>query len=206
MGANDGECAMIDRRVYIVDDDEPLRRAIRRMLTDAGIYTEEFASAEALLEGYEERPIGCVLLDLKLPGMDGLDLLHRIMSLSPANPVVMISGRGDIPTAVRAVKAGALDFLEKPFRREELLEVIGHACRKIEVLPARDHDEFGSLSRREREVLLAFADGASNKTVAARLGLSPRTVEMHRARVLRKLAVENLTQALFRARDAGLLR
>lgn len=192
---------MAKQCVYIVDDDPPLRRTIRRMLADLDVDVEEFESAETFLSGYSTRPIGCVLLDMKLPGMSGLDLLERISRLSPANPVVMLSGFGDIPSAVRAVRIGALDFLQKPFSREQLLEVVEKALDTIPAIAA-EHREFQALTQREREVLQAFSEGAPNKIVAAELGLSPRTVEMHRARIFRKLGVANLSQALLRARDA----
>lgn len=188
----------------MVEDDEALRRTIRRVLTDAGIYTEEFDSAEALLEGYSERPLGVILLDMRLPRMGGLELLDRLENLLPANPVVMISGYGDIPSAVRAVRSGALDFLQKPFRKDELIRVIQGAFARIEAVDSAG--AFESLTAREKEVLFAFADGEPNKAVASRLELSPRTVEMHRARIIRKLGVCNLTQALLRARDIGLIR
>lgn len=195
---------MLDRRVYMVEDDEALRRTVRRTLTDAGIYTEEFDSAEGLLEGYSERPLGVILLDMRLPGMGGLELLDQLENLLPANPVVMISGFGDIPSAVRAVRRGALDFLQKPFRKDELIDVIKRAFERIEAVESAG--AFESLTPREKEVLLAFADGTSNKIVASRLNLSSRTVEMHRSRIIRKFEVANLTQALLRARDMGLIR
>ena len=192
------------RRAYIVDDDPALRRTIRRLLEGECIDGEEFESAECLLDGYSERPVGCVLLDVRLPGMDGLELLGRISDVSPPNPVVMLSGFADIPSAVQAVKMGAIDFLQKPFRKEQLLEVVGKAFETIAAASSKAR-EFEALTPRERDVLLALSDGASNKIVAYRLNLSPRTVEMHRARMFKKLGVSNLTQAQLRARDAGLI-
>ena len=195
---------VLDRRVYMVEDDEALRRTIRRVLTDAGIYTEEFESGEALLEGYSGRPLGVILLDMRLPGIGGLELLERLESLSPANPVIMISGHGDIPSAVRAVKGGAIDFLQKPFRKDELIKAVQNAFEQIEAVGSAD--AFEALTPREKEVLRAFADGTSNKVAAARLNLSSRTVEMHRSRIIRKFGATNLTQAILRARDMGLIR
>lgn len=195
---------MEGRRAYIVDDDSALRRTIARILEGADIENHEFDSAERFLAGYAERPIGCVLLDVRLPAMDGLELLSRIEELPPPNPVVMLSGFGDIASAVRAVKLGAIDFLQKPFQKHQLLEVMEKAFESIASAASKTR-EFDSLTPREREVLIALSDGASNKVVASRLALSPRTVEMHRARVFKKLGVNNLTQAQLRARDAGLL-
>lgn len=195
---------MAVRRVYIVDDDAALRRTMRRMLADGATETVEFETAEQFLVDYSDRPIGCVLLDVRLPGMDGLELLEQTADRVPANPIIMVSGFGDIPSAVRAVKMGALDFLQKPFTKEQLQKVVSKAFGKIEEVTEQEQD-FDALTPREREVLLAFADGAQNKIVAHRLALSPRTVEMHRARIFRKLGVSNLSQALLRARDAGLI-
>lgn len=195
---------MSERRAYIVDDDSALRRTIARMLADDRIFVEEFGTAQALLEGYSERPIGCVLLDIRLPDLDGLELLERIANLTPANPIIMISGFGDIPSAVRAVRTGALDFLQKPFGKQQLLDVLDRGFAKVEAATSEDRD-LQSLTPRERDVLIAFREGAPNKVAAAALGLSPRTVEMHRARIFKKLGVTNLSQALMRARDGGLL-
>lgn len=195
---------MTQRQIYIVEDDDALRRTIRRMLESADNCITEFASAEKFLDGYSERPEGCVLLNIRLPGLNGIELLEQIADESPANPIIMISGFGDIPTAVRAMKVGAVDFLQKPFSKDQLAAVVEKAFGAIETSVSKSA-EFDELTPREREVLIAFAQGAPNKIVAAQLGLSPRTVEMHRARILKKLAVTNLAHALLRARDAGLI-
>lgn len=189
------------RRAYIVDDDAALRRTMNRMLAEEDISVDEFATAESFLDGYSERPIGCVLLDVKLPGLDGMQLLEQLAELSPANPIIMVSGFGDIPSAVRAGRAGALDFLQKPFRKEQLIDAVRTAFEKIDEAALEDA-ELQSLTPREREILSEFHDGSPNKVVAAKLGLSPRTVEMHRARIFRKLGVSNLAQALARASNA----
>jgi FixJ family two-component response regulator len=189
--------------VYIVDDDEALRKMIRQMLIELDADIEEFDSAEDLLSGYSERPIGCILLDLRLPGLSGLELLERISGLRPANAVIIISGFGDIPTAVKAVRQGALDFIQKPFRKDQLLAVVNRAFEQV-ARKAEGERELESLTPRERDVLKAFAGGSPNKIVAAELGLSPRTVEMHRARIFRKLGVKNLSQALSRVRNVRL--
>jgi len=196
---------VIDRRAYIIDDEPALRSTIRRILTPTGILTEEFESGEAFLSGPAERPPGCILLDLKLPGISGLDVLKRMRAQGMRDPVIMISGHGDIPLALSAVKAGAVDFIEKPFRKEQLLKVVGEAFDIVRSLQGPAVSGLGALTAREREVLRAFGNGTSNKAVANELALSIRTVETHRANLVRKLGVDNLTQALFLAKDAGLL-
>lgn len=195
---------MEEKRAYIVDDDAALRRTIKRLLEGDDIDGEEFDSAESLLDGYSDRPIGCILLDIRLPGLDGLELLNRISDLHPPNPVIMLSGFADIPSAVRAVQMGAMEFLQKPFKKDQLLDVVNKAFETIASAAVKAR-EFEALTPRERDVLLALSDGASNKIVAYQLNLSPRTVEMHRARIFKKLGVSNLTQAQLRARDAGFI-
>lgn len=195
-----------DRRAYIVDDDVALRNTIRRILTGSGILTEEFDSAESFLVGQSQRRLGCVLLDVSLPGMSGVELLHRIRGEADPHPVIMISGHGDIALAVGAVKAGALDFVQKPFRAEQLRQAVEHGFNLIAEIHPSHSAIADALSKREMETLLAFAGGAPNKAVAEALGLSIRTVEMYRATIIKKLGVENLTQALFLAKDAGYLR
>jgi two-component system response regulator FixJ len=193
----------VSGHVYVVDDEKGLRSVIRGMLAGQAIDILEFESAEKFLVGYSERPAGCILLDIKLPGMNGLELLERISDLVPRNAVLMISGYADIPSAVRAVKMGAVDFIQKPFRKDELIALVTNALESIEARNSQTQ-HFAKLTPRERDVLLALRQGDQNKVVAARLGLSPRTVEMYRARLFQKLGVANLAQALTQARDAGL--
>lgn len=192
--------ASLRRHVYIVEDDPALRKLLRRILADENTEVLEFSLAEEFLVGYAERPIGCVLLDLQLPGMTGLELLQQMTSLRPAHTVVILSGFGDVPSAVTAMRNGAVDFVQKPFRKNELLNVVSLAFAKVNEL-ASSTEQLEALTRRERDVLNAFRNGDQNKIVAAKLGLSPRTVEMHRARIFRKLGVTNLSQALLRIRD-----
>lgn len=187
------------QHVYIVEDDQALRKLVGRMLAGEAVEISEFQSAEAFLDGYSDRPIGCVLLDLRLPGMSGLDLLEEMPQLRPPHSVVILSAFGDIPTAVSAMRHGAIDFIQKPFRQDDLLRVVRAALSKIKEATT-NNEQFEALTPRERDVLTAFSNGEQNKVVAAKLGLSPRTVEMHRARIFRKLGVTNLSQALLRTR------
>lgn len=194
--------ASLRRYAYIVEDDGALRKLVRRILAEEDAEIAEFSSAEEFLEGYTRRPIGCVLLDLRLPGMSGLELLQQMVNLKPANSVVIMSAYGDVPSAVMAIQHGAIDFVQKPFRKNDLLKVVRRAFAKVEEVTLTC-EHLDALTPREREVLNAFRLGEQNKVVAARLGLSPRTVEMHRARIFRKLGVANLSQALLRIRDSG---
>jgi two-component system response regulator FixJ len=195
-----------DRRVYIIDDDHQVRTMIRRMVTSAGIYSQEFGTAAQFLEAHSTLPRGCILLDLRLPQMSGLELLRQLKELHDRSPVVMISGQADVPDAVDAIKLGAFDFIQKPFQKERLLEVIGEAFAylfpsdgKRELPPAEP------LTRRELDVIRILARGGSNKDVARELDLSTRTVEMHRANILAKLGAKSATQAVLMARDEGIL-
>ncbi len=194
--------ASLRRYAYIVEDDGALRKLVRRILAQEVAEIMEFSSAEEFLEGYSGRPIGCVLLDVRLPGMGGLELLEQMANLNPANSVVIMSAYGDVPSAVTAIQHGAVDFVQKPFRKDDLLNVVRRAFAKVEEVSS-SNEQLEALTPREREVLNAFRHGEQNKVVAAKLGLSPRTVEMHRARIFRKLGVANLPQALLRIRYSG---
>lgn len=191
----------IDRCAFIVDDEPALRSLVRRMLTISGVYTEEFETAEAFLTGLNARPIGCVILDIQLPGMSGLDLLARLKEARWVSPVIMLSGQGEIMAAVKAVKEGAFDYVQKPFRKADLMRPVENAFDQIRTLLASPAAKMRNLSKREQQTLSAFAGGASNKVVARALGLSVRTVEMHRANLVRKLGVQNLTQALLQVEE-----
>lgn len=200
----DYEGAPGPRYIYLVEDDASLRSIMRGMLVGPGIQIAEFETGETFLDGYSGRPPGCVILDVNLPGMGGLEVLERIAAVPPRNAIIMVSGFGDIPSAVRAVKMGAADFVQKPFRREQLVALVDKAFDVVEA-KTRNSRQLEALTPREREVLIAFREGEQNKVVAARLGLSPRTVEMYRARLFAKLGVMNLSQALLRAKEAGLI-
>ena len=198
-----GDSATFDRRAYVVEDDAAVRRTIARTLTGAGIYVEEFSSAEDLFDGSSSSRVGCILTDLRLPGMSGLDLLRRLKKERNPSAVIMISGYGDIPTAVEAVKHGAFDFLQKPFRKDDLLRVVDLSFELVRTHHRSSSASIDTLTPRERQVLAESFDGAPNKIVAHKIGLSVRTVEVHRANIIKKLGVRNFTQALLLSRDSG---
>ena len=193
--------SFFDRQVYVVDDDAALRNTVRRILTSTGILTEEYDSAEAFLSARRGRLLGCVLLDVSLPGMSGIELLRQIRNEAVPHPVIMMSGFGDIPLAVEAVKAGAVDFVQKPFRAEHLRGAVENALKLVQEVQTSRTQIAEELTHREKEALLAFTGGSPNKIVAKSLGLSIRTVEKHRANIIKKLGVDNLTQALSIAKD-----
>ena len=196
---------LTDRRAYIVDDEQALRSLIRRILVPAGILTEEFSSAEEFLSSKQTRPLGCILLDVRLPGMSGMGLLEQLLRDEVRHPVIMISGHGDISLAVGAIKSGALDFVEKPFRNHKLLETVRSAFGIVATMSEARFKKIELLSPRERAVLKAFVDRSTDKVVGRALDLSPRTIEATRASIIKKLDVRSFTQALFLAKDAGIL-
>lgn len=196
-----GDC----RRAYVIDDEPLTRDMVQRLLTDAGIVAIGFDSCESFLERHPNRPAGCIILDLCLPGMGGLELLETISAERAAFPVIVLSGTGNVPTAMRAGQLGVIEFVEKPFRMEQLLAATEKA---FELLRTRELSGVGALHRltaREKELLVSFGDGAANKVVAHNLGLSVRTVEVYRANMMRKLGVRSLTQAVLIAKEGGFL-
>lgn len=195
---------MMDRRVYIIDDDKSVRAVIRRMVTSVGIYSQEFGNAAEFIAARPKLPPGCILLDLRLPEMSGLELLKRLKQTHDRKPVIMISGQADIPDAVDAIKLGAFDFVQKPFSKERLLDVLGDAYSYLfERQAAASSAE--PPTQRELDVARCLARGATNKEIARELGLSSRTVEMHRANLIAKLNAKSATQAILMIRDQGLL-
>lgn len=184
--------------VFVVDDEPDLLRAMSRLLRAEGFQVECFESGEAFLAGLPSAPMGCVLLDLAMPGMDGLEVQRRLTERGQRLPVVFLTAHGGIPETVRAVKAGAADFLSKPVRRDELLRVIEAALAEARLQQASDTEvqalraRVDKLTPREREVLVEVAAGRLNKVIADRLGISEQTIKVHRARVMSKLQAESL--------------
>jgi len=190
------------RFVYIVDDEPEIREALSLLLSTAGVETEEYASAEGFWENAPHDKAYCVLLDNRLPGISGMELLARIAERSKAATVIMMTGHGDIPTAVQAMKLGAYHFTEKPFDAEILLGVVEDALSRNErrseqdVEAARFRERRASLTEREAEVFALLLEGCPSKTVAARLDITLRTAEHHRAAVMRKFEAKSLSNLL----------
>ena len=198
------------KRVYIVDDDAAIRRSTHFLLTGCGYLPHSFAGGRDFLDAQPTLEPGCVLLDVRMPEMDGLKLLELRQGSQSRHPVVVMTGHGDIAIAVRAMKLGAIDFIEKPFREDVLLETIEQSFAELDrALDAQDKrdaavDLTGKLSARETEVLRGLLGGLSNKAIAFDLGLSTRTVEMHRANMMERLHVRSLSEALTIALAADL--
>lgn len=199
-----------DRLVHIVDDEEAIRRSASFMLKTSGFRVETWASGVEFLKEARHAAMGCVLLDVRMPEMDGLDVQQAMLERGIAMPVVVLTGHGDISIAVRAMKAGAVDFIEKPFSKALLLDALGAAFERIDraetdaVRAAGAAVAIGGLTTREREVLAGLARGLPNKTIAFDFGISPRTVEVHRANIMTKLHARSLSEALRIAFAAGL--
>jgi two-component system response regulator FixJ len=188
------------RSVYIVDDDAALRRSIERLLRSAGLTASSYETAFAFLDAAPELIDGCILLDVRMPGMDGLELQEHLNSLGINMPVIMMTAKGDVGTAVRAMKAGADDFIEKPFDDDLLLGAISAALTRARGPTHRDWMEaaerVAGLSPRERQVLEALVAGRLTKQIAHDLGISARTVEVHRAHMLERLGTRTLPEAV----------
>lgn len=189
-----------DQQIYIVDDDEALRDSLVWMLESSGYTVSAFDSAEAFLAAYRETFSGCLVLDVRMPGMSGLELFEELGRRRCTLPVIFITGHGDVPMAVSALKKGAVDFIEKPFGDQEMLRLIAQCLeqerasrskRKLEADTARRLEH---LTQREREVLDLIIAGKLNKQIADVLGISIKTVEVHRARVMEKMGAHSLAE------------
>ena len=190
-----------ERIVHVVDDDAAVRRSLERLLDSAGFTPVLYESAVSFLGAAQGVSAGCVLLDVRMPDMDGLELQTRLIRLGFALPIIVMTGHGDVQTAVRAMKAGAHDFIEKPFDDERLLAAIdqalalsGRGSRERETAEALD--KIATLSPRERDVLDGLVAGKPNKVIAYGLGISVRTVEVHRARMLERLGTRSTAEAI----------
>ncbi|WP_338425988.1 response regulator transcription factor [Sphingopyxis kveilinensis] len=202
---------MTDRKlVHIVDDEDAIRRSASFMLKTSGYAVQTWVSGIAFLKEVRHAPVGCVLLDVRMPEMDGLEVQQALLDRGVTMPVIVLTGHADVSIAVRAMKAGAVDFLEKPFEKAVLIAAIDAAFDRITAADssaaraAEANVVLAALTPREREVLDGLAQGLPNKTIAYDLGISPRTVEVHRANLMAKLDVRSLSDALRLAFAAGM--
>lgn len=198
-----------DAAVHVIDDDEAVRHSLDFLFGSAGLAVRTYDSAESFLAVAAELRSGCVLTDVRMPGMDGLALQRRLRELGVRLPVIVMTGHGDVPIAVQALKAGAADFIEKPFDDEVLLTAVRAALEADRRAREREAEieeiatRLASLTPRERQVLERLVAGQPNKTIAFDLGTSPRTVEVHRARVMEKMGARSLSELVRMALRVG---
>jgi two-component system response regulator FixJ len=197
------------RTVFVVDDDDSVRRALALLLDSVGMKVVEYGSAEAFLTGYDPEDPGCLVLDVRMPNMSGLDLQKELRARSLEIPIVFITGHGDVPMSVQAMKKGAIDFLLKPFNDQQLLDAVhkalytdsrlrGRRARRIEARTLLD-----TLTPREREVFALVVEGSTNKEIGNILGAAEPTIKIHRGRVMHKLQAESVPDLVHLAQDAG---
>jgi FixJ family two-component response regulator len=194
--------AMQEPTVYIVDDDPDMRDSLRWLMTTVGLRVAVFATASEFLEEFTPRGPGCLVFDVRMPGMSGLDLYEALIARGEGMPVIFITAFADVPMAIRAMKSGALEFVEKPFNRQELLDRVQRAIkddaeRRRQLAESEAvRKQFQRLTAKEREVLELIKEGRPNKAISAILDITPRAVEMRRASLMKKLGVRTLAELL----------
>ena len=199
-----------DTCVYIVDDDEAVRDSLSCLLEAKGYVVKSFGSALDFLAAAPALPIGCLIVDIRMPKMDGLELQERLKARALGFPMIVVTGHADVPLAVRAMKAGAIDLIEKPFASETILDSLGGALSRLASPNERDPgataaaEKLALLSPRERDVLAGLLGGLPNKSIAYDLEISPRTVEIYRARVMGKMGARSLSELIRLALAAGM--
>ncbi|MGA3303511.1 MAG: response regulator FixJ [Methylovirgula sp.] len=200
---------MAEELVHVIDDDAAMRDSLAFLLTAAGLMVRTFESAQGFLQDLASVEGGCVITDVRMPGIDGLELLRLIQEMNRGLPVIVMTGHGDVPLAVRAMRLGAADFVEKPFDDEVMIDAVRSAL-SASVLPlyaAGVSDEMSArlalLSRRERQVLAGLVEGQTNKEIARKFDLSPRTVEVYRAKLMTKMQANNISELVRFAVKAG---
>jgi two-component system response regulator FixJ len=203
---------MPDRaRVYVIDDDEAMRESLNFLLESAGFDVRLFESAQSFLDALPGLEFGCIVSDVRMPGIDGIELLKRMRAGRSRFPILIMTGHGDVPLAVEAMKQGAVDFLEKPFEDDRLIGMIETAVRqaeptaKSEALALDIAARVATLSPRERQVMDGLVAGLSNKLIARDYDISPRTIEVYRANVMTKMQANSLSELVRLAMRAGLL-
>ena len=188
-----------DQRVYVVDDDDAVRDSLEELLASVGIDAESFSSAQEFLDFYTPTMQGCIILDIRMPGMSGLDMQKKLIEYESALSIIFITGHGDVPMAVEAMKCGATEFIQKPFRDQELLDCIQIALETSQGEHQRReririvNERLDKLTDREREVLGGIVRGDANKVIAIELDISQRTVENHRAKIMEKMQAKSTT-------------
>jgi len=204
---------MPDRgKVYVIDDDEAMRDSLNFLLDSANFTVTLFEDAVKFLDTLPHLQFGCVVSDMRMPGLDGIELLKRMKSCHSTFPIVIMTGHGDVPLAVEAMKLGAVDFLEKPFEDDRLIGMIEAAIRQAEPAAKSEavtHDiaaRMATLSPRERQVMEGLIAGLSNKLIARDYDISPRTIEVYRANVMTKMQANSLSELVRLAMRAGLLK
>lgn len=194
-----------DPIIFIIDDDEGIRTSVSRSLTKRGFVVETFASAQTFLDTYDSDQPGCIILDYGMPGMSGLELQEKLVSENTTLPIIFITGHGGVPESVQAMKAGAIDFLEKPFRTDVLVERIGFALKisaetnEMREKAQRSRKMLDALTSREKEIVDMIVNNPSNTTskeIARALSISPRTVDHHRARILEKTKAKSMVELI----------
>jgi len=196
--------------VYVVDDDAGVRRSLARLIRSVGLHVETFPSAKEFLEHKEKDRPACLVLDVRLPGLSGLELQAAMGHNQRTIPIIFITGRGTVPMSVRAMKEGALDFLQKPFDPQGLLDAVQRAlvrssqARALDVERTAIEERLAILTPREREVLMLLVTGMLNKQIAAELGAAEKTIKVHRGRVMKKMQAESVADLVRMTQKAGL--
>ena len=199
-----------DSIVFVVEDDSSMREALTDLIASVGLQVEAFKSAREFLEHRRGDASACLVLDVRLPGLSGLDLQRELARTAAPIPIIFITGHGDIPMSVRAIKEGAVEFLAKPFRDQDLLDAIQHAlemdraARQERTMVAGVRRRYESLTKREREVMRLVVSGLLNKQIAGALGSSEVTVKMHRGQVMRKMKAQSVVQLVRIAEKIGI--
>lgn len=189
-----------DPTVFVVDDDPAMRESLRWLIESIQLPVEVFSSSADFQKSYNPSRPGCLVLDVRMPGQSGLDLQKQLASRNIELPIIIITGHADVPMAIRAMKQGAVDFIEKPFNDQVLLERIAQCIerdaerRALRDQQAQIQQRFAALTSREHEVMIRVVRGKANKIIADELGLSPKTIEVHRASVMRKMEAESLAE------------
>lgn len=199
---------MAEAVVHVIDDDAALRDSLAFLLGAAGLAVRTFESAQSFLQELPSVEAGCVITDVRMPGIDGLELLRLLQEMGKGLPVIVMTGHGDVPLAVKAMRLGAADFVEKPFEDDVMIDAVRSALTAMPLqVSAEISDELSSrlasLSRRERQVLAGLVEGQTNKEIARQFELSPRTVEVYRAKLMTKMQANNISELVRFAVRAG---